>query len=240
LVTLGQSARHFVAFWKSADGLERMPAVNGAQILHIDATTTQITRGHPTCTWRQETFQQTSPPYLARTIDKRLPGTPPGTEGTWGIGGEAIYDPTTNTIYDAATPKSAPGAQILTPAQQPWMLEPHMAQYIPSLKAKLASGTARVDGRAAVDGRVALRIKFAGSDEIDYVAADGSMVPIKTIQSTGPSGDGQLINVYYTFEYLTAEGNAGLLSLTAQHPSARIDRNLRHFRAAIRRLHPNG
>jgi hypothetical protein len=46
--------------------------------------------------------------------------------------------------------------------------------------------------------------------------------------------------VYHTFEYLPAAGNAGLLSLTVQHPSARIDTSLSDFRAADNRLFPNG
>ena len=115
-----------------------------------------------------------------------------------------------------------------------------MSQYIRHLRAKLASGAARVDGRATVDGRAAIKIKFAHSDETDYVTADGSYVPIKTIQGSPSSADGQLINVYHTFKYLPAAGNAGLLSLTAQHPGVQIDRSLRDFRAADNRLFPNG
>jgi hypothetical protein len=32
--------------------------------------------------------------------------------------------------------------------------------------------------------------------------------------------------VFHTFEYLPAKGNAGLLSLRAQHPTAHIDTSL--------------
>jgi GNAT superfamily N-acetyltransferase len=188
--------------------------------------------GHPTYTWEQDLYEQTSPPYLSRTIDRRLPGTPPGTEGVNGIGSEETYDPTNNTIYDPATPKAPPGTRTLTPAQQARLFEPYMSQYIRHLRAKLASGAARVDGWATVDGRAAIKIKFAHSNETDYVAADGSDVPIKTIQGSPSSAYGRLINVYHTFKYLPAAGNAGLLSLTAQHPSARLDRSLRDFRAA--------
>jgi hypothetical protein len=46
--------------------------------------------------------------------------------------------------------------------------------------------------------------------------------------------------VFHTFEYLSTPGNAGLLSLAAQHPSAHIDRSLRDFRAADKRLFGNG
>jgi hypothetical protein len=113
-----------------------------------------------------------------------------------------------------------------------------MSQYIRLLRAKLASGKARVDGRATIDGRPAIKITFVGRDEIDYVAADGSYAPIKTIG--GAPSRGQLISVYHTFKLLPATGNAGLLSLAAQHPSARIDRSLRDFRTAGNRLFPNG
>lgn len=91
-----------------------------------------------------------------------------------------------------------------------------------------------------LDGRVAIKISFARSDEIDYVAADGSYVPIETIQGTPSSPDGQTTNVFHTFEFLPVAGNAKLLSLTAQHPSAAINRSLADFRAAGKRLFSNG
>ena len=218
------------------------PAVGrgGGPILHIDFTSTQTTTGHPTYVWEQDLYEQTSSPYLSRTIDKRLPGTPPGTEGVSSIGSEETYDPTNNTIYAPATPKAPPGTRTPTPAQIARLFQPYMSQYIRQLRAKLASGAARVDGRATLDGRAAIKIKFAHSNETDYVAADGSDVPIKTIQGSPSSGYGQLVNVYHTFKYLPAAGNAGLLSLTVQHPSAKIDRSLRDFRAANKRLFPNG
>lgn len=212
----------------------------GGSILHIDATTTQITTGHPSYIWEQDLYEQTSPPYRARIIDKRLLGTPPGTEGVYGAGiGEQTYDPTNNTIYDPRKPKAAPGTQTATPAQEAQLFRPYMAQYVRRLRAQLASGQARVDGRATVDGRAAIKIKFARSDEVDYVAADGSYVPIETIYGNPSSPGGQTISVYHAFEFLPAAGNAGLLSLIAQHPSAKIDRSLRDFRAADNRLFPN-
>jgi hypothetical protein len=219
----------------------RLPAAGrgGGRLLHIDFTATQTTTGHPTYVWEQDLYEQTSPPYLTRTIDRRLAGTPPGTEGVSGIGGEETYDPTNNTIYDPATPKGGQGARM-TPAQEARVFEPYMSQYVPHLRAELASGAARVDGRATVDGRAAIKIRFSHSDEIDYVAADGSYVPIETIQGSPTSGYGRLIDVYHTFKYLPAADKARLLSLTAQHPSARLDTSLRDFRAADNRLFPNG
>ena len=87
------------------------PAVGrgGGPILHIDVTSTQTTTGHPTYVWEQDLYEQTSSPYLSRTIDKRLPGTPPGTEGVGSIGSEETYDPTNNTIYDPGNAEGAPG-----------------------------------------------------------------------------------------------------------------------------------
>lgn len=217
------------------------PAPSGGLILHIDWTTTQINTGQPTSTYQQEVYEETSPPYLTRTIDKSLLGTPAGTEGTSGIGtGEQIYDPTNNTIYDPPTPPAPPGERTLTPAQEAQMFKPYMSQYVQRLRAQLASGEARVDGPATVDGRAAIKITFANSDEIDYVAPDGSDVPVETIQGTPSSTDGQIINVYHTFEYLPAAGNMGLLSLTVQHPGAQVDTSLSDFRAANNQLFPNG
>lgn len=212
-------------------------------ILHIDATTTQIDPGHPTYIWDQEAYEQTVLPFRSRVIDKRLPGTPPGTEGVDGAGiGEQFYDPIRNIIYAPPVPKAtpSPGAHAPTPAQEALLYEPYMAQYVRRLRAKLASGRAHVAGRAFVNGRRAIKITFAGSDEIDYVAADGSYVPIKTIQGTPSSADGQVITVFHTFEYLKLAGNAGLLELKPQHPSALIDRSLADFRAALKRLFRDG
>ena len=225
---------------KTISGALRALNVPAGSILHVDATTTQTTPGHPTYTWRQELYERTTTPYLTRIIDKHLPGTPPGTEAVYGIGTEQTYEPTNNTIYDPPAPKPIPGHQTLTPAQQARLFEPFMAQYIRQLRAKLAAGKARVAGRVTLDGRPAIKIRFAGSDEIDYVAADGSYAPIETIQGSASSPDGELINVFHTFEYLPAAGNAPLLSLTAQHPSAHVDRSLRDFRSAGNRLFPNG
>ncbi|MDQ2895797.1 MAG: hypothetical protein M3Y09_09140 [Actinomycetota bacterium] len=212
-------------------------------ILHIDATTTQISTGHPTYRWEQDIYEQLSRPYLTRVVDKRLPGTPPGTEAVNGMRiAEQIFDPINNTVYRPTAPKPKPqsGERTLTPAEEAHLFEPFMAKYIRSLQAKLASGAARVDGRASVDGRAAMRIRFAGSDEVDYVAADGSYAPIETITGTPASADGQLISVFHAFAYLPAVANANLLSLTAQHPTARIDRSLADFRAALKRQFRDG
>lgn len=78
------------------------------------------------------------------------------------------------------------------------------------LRAKLASGATRVYGRATVDGRAAFKIGFVGTDEIVYVAANGSYAPIETIQGARTSPDGKLINVFHAFEYLPAAANGGL------------------------------
>jgi hypothetical protein len=228
---------------KTISGALRALTAPAASILHIDTTSIQISTGHPTYVWEQDVYEQLSPPYRTRTLDKKLPGTPPGTEGVDGARiGEQTYNPTNNTIYDPTIPKPKPqpGVQMLTPAQEARLFQPFMAQYIRSLRAKLASGAARVDGRAIVDGRAAIKIHFVGSDEVDYVAADGSYTPIKTIYGTPSSADGQLINIYHAFEYLPMRGNASLLSLTAQHPTARVDTSLADFRADNNRVFRDG
>jgi hypothetical protein len=217
------------------------PGPGGGSILHIDVTTHETTAGGRTYTWEQAVYEQTSPPYISRTIDPRLPGTPPGTEGVIGVGvGEQLYDPTNNTIYDPPVPKPAPGTRTLTPAQEAQLYAPSIARYPRQLRAKLASGKARIEGRATVDGRAALKIRFAGGHETDYVAADGSYTPIRMIYGSPSSASGRTISTYHIFRYLPAAGNAGLLSLTAQHPTAKVNRSLRDFRAANNRLFRNG
>jgi hypothetical protein len=228
---------------KTISGVLRALTPPAGSILHIDVMTTEITPGHRTYVWEQEVYEQTAPPYRSRTIDERLPGTPAGTEGVIGMGtAEQTYDPINNTIYDPILPKAkpVPGAQTPTPAQEAQLFQPYMAQYVRRLRAKLASGAARVAGRSSVDGRAAIKIEFAGSDEIDYVAADGSYVPIKTVQGARSSPSGQTTSVFRTFEFLPMAGNASLLRLRSQHPSAKIDRRLADFRRADKRLFRNG
>lgn len=217
------------------------PGPGRGWILHIDVTTTETTAGGHTYNWEQVVYLQTSWPYVSRTIDRRLPGTPSGTEGLIGAGvGEQIYDPTNNTIYDPPVPKPAQGTRTLTPAQEAQLFAPAIAQYPRQLRAKLNSGKARMEGRTTVDGRAALKIGFAGGHETDYVAADGSYAPIETIYGRPSSASGQTMSTYHIFQYVPTAGNAALLSLIAQHPRAKVDRSLRDFRAANNRLFRNG
>ncbi|MCL2420086.1 MAG: hypothetical protein FWD04_12415, partial [Conexibacteraceae bacterium] len=144
-------------------------------ILHIDWTTTQIGPGHPNWVYEQEVYEETSPPYLERTISKSVLGTPPGTEGTLGMGsGEQTYDPSNNTIYAPPTPAPPPGVRTMTRAQLAQMFKQALdtSQYnVAHLRAQRAAGEAQDAGPATVDGRPAIKITFTGSDEIDYVAA---------------------------------------------------------------------
>ena len=228
---------------KTISGALRALTAPAGSILHIDATTTQTSVGHPTYTWRQDVYEQLALPFRTRILDQRLRGTLPGTEAVYGIGiGEQTYDPSNNTIYapNVPKPKAVPGTPTLTPAQQARLFEPFMAQYIRQLRAKLASGAARVVGRTTVENRAAIKIAFAGTAEMDYVAADGTYAPIETIQGTLSSANGKLIRKFHTFEYLAMAGHAGLLNLKTQHPDAQIDRSLADFRAAGKRLFRGG
>jgi hypothetical protein len=56
---------------------------------------------------------------------------------------------------------------MMSKAMADAMFNPYMTQYIRDLRAKLASGAARVAGRAIVNGIAAITIRFAGSDEVD-------------------------------------------------------------------------
>ena len=53
------------------------------------------------------------------------------------------------------------------------------------------------------------------------------------------SGGGTALR-FRTYETLDAGANTSLLSLTAQHPSATVDRNQSDYVAAEKRLFPNG
>jgi hypothetical protein len=145
--------------------------------------------------------------------------------------------PTPSTILRRRKP--IPRHRTLTPTQQVRLFEPFMAQYIRRLRAtRLRQSSRRRPRHRRRPGRD--QDQFRRQRRLDYVAADGSYAPIETIQGNPSSADGQLINVFHAFEYLPAAGNAGLLSLIAQHPGAQIDRSLRDFRTAGNRLFPNG
>jgi hypothetical protein len=113
-------------------------------------------------------------------------------------------------------------------------VDPTSSGFRGQILALLRSGEARVVGHRTVDGQDTIEIASADG-HTTYFVDPGSYRPVE-LRTRGTDGGTALR--FRTFE--TLEPQAGLLSLAAQHPGARIDRDPAHYRAADERLHPNG
>jgi hypothetical protein len=101
----------------------------------------------------------------------------------------------------------------------------------------LRSCGAHVVGHADIGGRDTLELRSQDGNITYYVDAS-SYAPVQ-LDTTGTDGGTSLS--FVTWEVLPAEdANEVLLSLTAQHPSATVDRNQADYVAAERRLFPHG
>jgi len=172
----------------------------GNGILHTVVVTTTKRPGGGTDVSKTETWQQTSPPYAARELG--------GRELAQANGMLQYYDPRTNTIQ--TTPRgSVPGS--------PRTFDESLRDRMLFL---LKSGEAREDGHVTVGGRDAIRI--VGSDGRLALVVDAETS--KPLEWTSYGDDGtRLTSRFQTYERLpeTAQ-NLALLSLTKQHPTARI------------------
>ena len=170
------------------------------EILHTVVVTTRKGARGDTDVWKTQTWQQTSPPFAARQVG--------GRELAQANGAVQFYDPRTNTIH--TTP---PGSVPASPTAFDESLRERMLDL-------LHSGGAHEDGRLTVDGRDALRI--VSSDGSFRLVVDAST--FEPIEWTWVSKGGvSETSRFQTYEWLPSnEQNLALLSLTAQHPDARI------------------
>lgn len=100
----------------------------------------------------------------------------------------------------------------------------------------LKSGDARVVGHKTIDGRDTIEIRSADRHTTYYVDP-GSYRPVE-LDTRGTDGGTKLR--FPVYEQLPLKDNGNLLSLTAQHPTARIDRNPADYDAAQTRLFRHG
>ena len=114
--------------------------------------------------------------------------------------------------------------------------DPGSGDFRSQILALLRSGEARVVGHRTIDGQDTIEIASADGHTTYYVDPE-TYRPVE-LDTRGTTGGTKLR--FRTFETLDLAANADLLSLTAQHPDARIDRDPAHFRAAEERLYPNG
>jgi hypothetical protein len=119
------------------------------------------------------------------------------------------------------------GAPSADSAQDPFRAE---------ILALLQSGKVHEDGRPTVDGRDLIR--FVSNDGHATYLVDATTYNPVEWQTTGDGGGTTLSFVAYE-NVPTSEGS-DLLSLTAQHPGVRVDRDPAHFAEVSGRLFPNG
>jgi hypothetical protein len=150
-------------------------------------------------TFTNEVWRQTDPPYAGRGIKDQQEFSNNGTT-------YSEYDPATNTIYEQPdpSPPSAPNDPVAQVRQE------------------LASGQAQVTGTVVIDGASLYRIDLPRGF-VGYF--DTSNYAPRYVDA--PMGDGTVVRFRVeVYEYLPmTSANQALLSVTAQHPGARIDTN---------------
>ena len=99
----------------------------------------------------------------------------------------------------------------------------------------LNSRGATVAGRRTIDGREVIEIDSADGYTTFFDPA--TYAPVEP-WTRGTEGGTALR--FRTYEKLDLEGSESLLSLEAQHPTAKVDRDRADYRAAQARLFPNG
>jgi len=148
-----------------------------------------------------EWWQATNPPYAMRLIKGAAGSEHEGaTNGTTTC---SLYDPDTNTISQHTNCQSS---KLIDPVE--------------TARAELANGTANVAGTVTIDGQALYKIELGNGvvgyfDQTDY----------RPVHLDNPQRDGSVVRTHvlaYQELPLTPE-NEKLLSLTAQHPDARVE-----------------
>jgi hypothetical protein len=149
-----------------------------------------------------EWWQETSPPYASR-----------GAKGPVGNQGESADNGTTTFEYDPATN---------TIHEQPDTAAPTFQDPVAGVRQALNSGQAHVEGTVVIDGESLYKIELKHG-VVGYFD-QSTYAPRYLDDPQGPGGGALRFRVSYEYLPLTA-ANARLLSITAEHPTARIDTN---------------
>ena len=150
-----------------------------------------------------EVWRQTAPPYAGRAIKG-----PIGHQVEFSDNGTTSfeYDPATNTIYER--PDSSPRPAPNDPVAQ--------------IRQEVASGQAQVNGTVNIDGVPLYKIDLP-QGRVGYF--DTSNYALRYLDQPQPDGTVVRLRIE-VYEYLPmTSANQDLLSVTAQHPGARIDPN---------------
>ena len=168
------------------------------QIVH-----TKVVGAQNGVTVAAEVWRQTSPPYAGRGIKGPL-----GHQDEFSDNGTTSieYDPATNTIYEHPDSSSPPA--FTDPVAQ--------------VRQELASGQAQVNGTVVIEGASVYKIDMPHG-LVGYF--DTRSYSPRYVDA--PQRDGTVVRLrVVAYEYLPmTASNRDLLSVTAQHPSARIDTN---------------
>jgi len=138
--------------------------------------------------------------------------------------------PTVAVIPRSSVPKPPPSRHDSSTA------DPTSGDFRAQILALLRSGDARVVGHRTIDGQDTIEIASADGHTTYYVDP-GTYRPME-LDTRGTDGGTALR--FRTYETLSLAANGDLLSLTAQHPNARVDRDPSHYQAAEARLFPKG
>ena len=133
-------------------------------------------------------------------------------------------------IPASSVPKPPPSSDDSSTA------DPGSGDFRSQILALLRSGEARVVGHRTIDGQDTIEIASADGHTTYYVDPE-TYRPVE-LDTRGTEGGTALR--FRTYETLDSGANSDLLSLEAQHPGARIDRDPAHFNAAQERLFPHG
>lgn len=164
-------------------------------IVHVKETGT-LADGTPVSA---EWWQETNAPYAMRLIKTND-----------GRGGEASSDGTTNYQYDATSG---------TIYRQPDSNVPTLIDPIETLRAALANGTAQVAGTVTIDGAQLYKIELPNG-VVGYF--DRSTYRPMYIDNLQRGGSVVRTHVDAYEELAQTSANESLLSVTAQHPGARV------------------
>ncbi len=118
----------------------------------------------------------------------------------------------------------------------PATADPTSSGFRGQILALLRSGDARVVGHEPIDGHDTIAIASADG-HTTYFVDPGAYTPVE-LRTRGTDGGTALR--FRTYETLELGAHRDLLSLAAQHPDARVDRDPADYRAAEARLYPNG
>jgi hypothetical protein len=139
--------------------------------------------------------------------------------------------PTLTVIPASRVPKPPPSNKRDSPD-----VDPTSSGFRGQILALLRPGDAHVVGHRKIDGQDTIAIASADGHTTYYVDP-GTFGPVE-LDTRGRDGGTALR--FRTYETLDLDGNRSLLSLTARHPDAKVDRNQADYQAADERLFPRG